>query len=196
MAGPKKRSDVTVDFTGVESGGGRAIPDGEYLLEVVEVTEKESQEGNTYLAWKWKVQDGPYKGAAVYDNTSLKPAALWRLKTLLECLGMEVGGKLGLNLAELKGKSLLVEVANETYQGKQKPRVTNFLRGVGNGGSAAATSGPATSLKKGSKVKFDYEGEEMTGKVSSLDGTSVVVAVEVDGADEEWELNLSEISPA
>lgn len=194
MAGPKKRSDVTIDFTGVESGGGRQIPDGEYLLEVVSIEEKESQDGNPYLGWKWKVGDGPYKGAVVYDNTSLKPAALWRLKTLLECLGMEAGGKLGLNLGELKGKSLLVNVANETYQGKQKPRITDFVRGIGNGGSGAGTSGPASSIKKGSKVKFQYEGSEMTGQVTSLDGSSVVVAVEVDGEKEEWELSLSEIN--
>ena len=42
MAGPKKRSDVTVDFTDVESGG-RSVPDDNYLLEVVSVEEKESQ---------------------------------------------------------------------------------------------------------------------------------------------------------
>lgn len=196
MAGPKKRSDITVDFSGVESGGGRQIPDGEYLLEVVSIEEKESQEGNTYLAWKWKVTDGPYKGAVVYDNTSLKPTALWRLKTLLECLGMTVDGKLGLNLGELKGKALLVNIANETYQGKQKPRITDFVRGIGSGGSAVATSGPVSSIKKGSKIKFQYEGAEMLGSVTSLDGNSVVVAVEIDGATEEWELDLSEVSAA
>ena len=58
----KKRADVTVDFTGIESGG-RAVADGNYVLEVISIEEKESSEGNPYLAWKWKVtDDGPYKG--------------------------------------------------------------------------------------------------------------------------------------
>lgn len=190
MAGPKKRSDITVDFNGVESGGGRAIPDGEYLVEVVSVEEKESQEGNAYLAWKWKVVDGPYKGATVYDNTSLKPTALWRLKTLLECLGLEVDGKMGINFGELKGKSLLVEIANETYQGKQKPRISNFLRGI----STAAPAGDTGGLKKGVVVAFDYEGSKMTGEITSIDGSKVIVLVEVDGEKEEWELDRADVT--
>lgn len=184
-----KRADVTVDFSGVESGG-RSVPDGQYLTEVVSVEEKESQEGNMYLAWKWKVCDGPYKGAIIYDNTSLKPTALWRLKTLLECLGVDVSeGKMGLRLADYKGKTALVMVANEKYQGKDKPRITEFLRGV-----AASKSGPVSTLKKGVTVSFDYEGEQMEGTVSSIEGDTVVVSVVVDGSSEEWELSQSELT--
>ena len=191
MAGPKKRTDCTVDFSGVESGG-RAVPDGEYLLEVVSIEEKESSEGNAYLAWKWKVSDGAYKGASIYDNTSLKSTALWRLKTLLECLGVEVaGGKMALNFKEYIGKTCLVMVANETYQGKQKPRIANFLRGVGKNTTSSA---PADGIKKGATVTFDYEGSQMSGEVTSTDGDKVVVLVEVDGDKEEWELDRSDVT--
>src|SRR5271170_3613659 len=86
----KKKSGVSIDFSGVESGGGRAIPDGNYTVEVTEVTEEESSEGNPYLKWIYKVATGSHKGARIYDNTSLQPQALWRLKTLLECFGEEV----------------------------------------------------------------------------------------------------------
>jgi hypothetical protein len=191
MAGPKKRSDVTVDFSGVESGG-RAVPDGEYLIECLSVEEKESQEGNAYLAWKWKVADGAYKGATVYDNTSLKPTALWRLKSLLECLGEEVDGKFGLNLGSYKGRTTLAVIANETYQGKQKPRITDFLRGIPQTSKSEAASGP----KKGSKVTFEYEGAQMPGVVQGIEGGKVVVLVEVDGSPEEWELEISEVTLA
>lgn len=192
MAGPmKKRADISVDFSGVESGGGRAVPDGEYLIEVISIEEKESQEGNIYLAWKWKIVDGPYKGATLYDNTSLKPTALWRLKSLLECLGVDVpSGKLGLNLSEYKGKSLLAEVANETYQGKQKPRISSFLRGIAK--ATPASNGP----KKGSAVTFDYEGEQMNGVITAVEGSKVIVQVEIDGAKEEWEMNSSDVTLA
>ncbi len=191
MAGPKKRSDVTVDFSGVESGG-RAVPDGEYLIECLSVEEKESQEGNAYLAWKWKVADGAYKGATVYDNTSLKPTALWRLKSLLECLGEEVDGKFGLNLGSYKGRTTLAVIANETYQGKQKPRITDFLRGIPQTSKSETASGP----KKGSKVTFEYEGAQMPGVVQGIEGGKVVVLVEVDGSPEEWELEISEVTLA
>jgi len=192
MAGPKKRSDCTVDFSGVESGG-RAVPDGEYLLEVVSIEEKVSSEGNAYLAWKWKVADGAYKGASIYDNTSLKSTALWRLKTLLECLGVDVSdGKMSLNFKEYLGKTCLVMVANETYQGKQKPRIGEFLRGL----PSAPSSREAGAYKKGSSVSFGYEGSQMMGKVVSVDGSTVVVEVEVEGELEEWELDSSELTAA
>ena len=47
MAGPKKRADVTIDFSGVESGG-RPVPDGEYLMEVLSVEEKETNDEAAY----------------------------------------------------------------------------------------------------------------------------------------------------
>lgn len=185
----RKRTDLSVDFTGVESGGSRAIPDGEYLLEVVSVEEKETKDGDSsYLAWKWKIVDGEYKSATVYDNTSLKPTALWRLKTLLEVLGMEVSGKMGLNFGELKGKRLLAKIANETYQGKEKPRLTEFLRGLSASGSA-----PAQSSLKGKSVSFEFEGETFTGVVLSASGGKLIVETEVEGVKEEWELEEGDV---
>ena len=121
MAGPKRRGGIAVDFTGVESGG-KSVPDGDYLLECTSCEDKESDNG-TYLAWKWKVVEGPSKGASVYDNTSLQPQALWRLKTLFECMGIDVDGKMNINPDAYKGKQVMATIANETYQGKQKPRL-------------------------------------------------------------------------
>ena len=83
------KSSISIDFTGVESGGGaqRKVPNGEYLLKISEVEQKESQAGNDYLSIKYKVANGPLAGAAVWDNVSLKNTALWRLRTLLELIG-------------------------------------------------------------------------------------------------------------
>ena len=185
----KKRADVVVDFTGVESGG-RAVADGNYVLEVISIEEKESSEGNPYLAWKWKVtDDGPYKGATVYDNTSLKSTALWRLKGLLECMGVDVAnGKQGINFGELKGQTVQAKIVNETYQGKEKPRIAEFLRGE-------VASKPSSGLKPGQKVAFDYDGQKMTGKVVTSDGSSVIVSITMeDDSVEEWELEASELT--
>ena len=194
MVNPRKRTDVTVDFGGIESGGGRKIPDGEYLMEVLSIEEKESQDGNAYLAWKWKVVDGEYKGATIYDNTSLKPTALWRLKTLLECLGVDVpNGKLGLNLKEYQGKSLLAEVTNETYQGKERPRISSFLRGIVKSTSVASSAAAEDPFVKGANVKFDYDGSHIVAPIVQVEGSKLIVSVTIDGANEEWELDKSEV---
>lgn len=189
----RKRGGISVDFSGVESGG-RAIPDDDYLLEVVSVEEKEGRDsGAIYLAWKYKVADGAYKGATVYDNTSLSPQALWRLKRLLEAMGIQADGKMSLDINSYKGKRVLATIANEEYNGKQKPRVVEFLFGAPGENSS---SGPSNPYKKGSRVAFEYEGSQVTGVVSSVEGNKVIVAVTVDGEAEEWELEASELAPA
>jgi len=189
----RKRGGISVDFSGVESGG-RAIPDDDYLLEVVSVEEKEGRDsGAIYLAWKYKVADGVYKGATVYDNTSLSPQALWRLKRLLEAMGIQADGKMSLDLNAYKGKRVLATIANEEYNGKQKPRIVEFLFGNATESKEVA---PASPYKKGSRVSFEYDGEQMSGVVSSVEGNKVIVSVTVDGAPEEWELEASELKVA
>lgn len=194
MATPsKRRGGIQVDFSGVESGTSRPVPDGNYPLECVSVEEKESRDGNPYLAWKWKVDGGPSKGATIYDNTSLQPQALWRLKGLLECMGVKADGKMALDTATYKGKKVWAEVANETYQGKEKPRIANFLMSDPGG---PGEESPAKSLKKGTRVTFEFEGDILEGQVVSLEKDKVIVSTEIDGATEEWELSYSDVTEA
>ena len=130
MASKKRRSNaIEVDFNGVESGGSRSIPDGTYLVEVKKITQEEgSDSGEPYLAWQFKVVEGKYKGATLFDNTSLQPQALWKLKTLLECLGEEVpDSTMRLVLSDYIGRRVQVEVTNEEYNGKDRPRITGYL---------------------------------------------------------------------
>ena len=190
-----KRSGISVDFTGVESGG-RAIPDDDYLLEVVSCEEKESGDGNPYLAWKWKVVEGSVKGATLYDNTSLQPQALWRLKMAMECMGMDVNsGKMSISPESFKGKRAFCSVGNEKYQGKDKPRITAFLGNASMAGGGESTSSPGITLKKGTKVSFDFEGEKMEGIITGLENGKVVVTTNINGTKEEWELTSAEVTP-
>lgn len=119
---------IQVDFSGVESGGGRTVDDGSYVAEVTSVEEAESESGNPYLVWKWKITEkGSAKGAMIWDNTSLQPQALWRLKTLLEVLGMDVpNSAMVLDIKKIVGKTATLEITNEDYRGKAKPRVTGY----------------------------------------------------------------------
>lgn len=202
------KKGVTVDFSGVESGGGRAVDDGEYLAEVTSVSEEESSEGNPYLGWKWKIiEAGDAKGATIYDNTSLQPQALWRLKGLLEVLGFDIpDSAMTIDLKGLVGKKAKLEITNEEYRGKQKPRVTAF-----NGASEAAASKAKSKLKpgegdepddedededdspkfkKGQKVSFkDEDGTRYKGVVVSVEGDTATVKVD----DDEYEVETDQL---
>lgn len=210
---PVRGKKVRVDFSGVDTSSGREVPDGQYLLAVESVEEKESSEGNPYLAWTYKVAEGDVKGAKVWDNTSLQPQALWRLAKLLRCLGVdEIEGEMDLDLGSYIGRQVHAEILNETYQGKRKPRVTDFLSTEAGAEEeaeeeveeeeeevakpvakkkVAKAAGP--KLKVGSKVKFtDDEGDVQKGVLTEIDGDTA----KIDVKGEEWEVDASEVSPA
>lgn len=123
-AGKKKgrKGGLKLDFEGVESGS-RAVADGTYAAAIDSAEEDESSEGNPMLKLTHKLKNG----AKLFDNVSLLPQALWRLKTLLECIGEEVpDGEYELDPADLIGKELMIEVTNEKWQGKDRPKVTGY----------------------------------------------------------------------
>ena len=104
------------------------IPEGEYAVTVDEVSVEESQQGNQYLKWVFKVLDGKQKGSKIYHNTSLLPQSLFNLKNLLIALGVPVPDKaFQLNLDECEGCNCGVTIAHETYDGKKRSRVTDVF---------------------------------------------------------------------
>ena len=122
-----KKKSLRVDMSGVESGG-RNLPDGSYEFEIIESVVKESAEGNQYISLKTKVASGSHKGATVYDNLSLLPQALWKLRSLLEALGYDIpDGEMDLDPSDLVGEKFHAEVTNEKYEGKDRPRISGYL---------------------------------------------------------------------
>lgn len=130
MAKNKKSRSISVDFTGVEAGGGSNVPEGQYEVKVVEVEQKTSDNsGNDYLAWEFQViSPAKYKGKKLYHNTSLTPQSLWNLRGLLEQLGVEVPEEpTDIDLDDLIDRTVGCEVQHEEYKGKPKPRIVDFF---------------------------------------------------------------------
>jgi hypothetical protein len=91
---------MRIDFGGVDKEirrGGRAvrIPEGDYILKIVEAEEATGERsGAKYLRWTFQVAEGEHKGKRLRMNTSLKPDALWNLRNLIHAaLGKNVAGK-------------------------------------------------------------------------------------------------------
>ena len=119
------KKSVTVDFKGVE--GRMKVADGDYELEVDEVTQEEGDKA-PYFKWKFKVTGPDSTGAALYHNTSLAPQALWNLRNLLEALSIEVpDGALEIDLTELPGLTVGGSVVNEKYEGRDSPKLVDFF---------------------------------------------------------------------
>ena len=141
----REGSSVNVDLSGVETSR-RAIPEGTYSLVVNQVEQKTSREGNPMISFEFEVSEGPHKGAKLFENCSLQPQALFKLKSVLLALGMEIPNKaFDLNLKDLIGLECEVEVGHETYEGKKRARILEYIN-------------PEES--EGSEEEDEEEGEE------------------------------------
>lgn len=209
----KKSSSLKVDFSGVESSD-FSMPNGPYVLAVTSVELKKSNNsGETYLAWEYKVAEGEHKGKKVWDNTSLQPQALWRLRNLLEAFGYEVNdGEVDLDLESFENELVGAEIENEKFKGKDKPRIVAFssVNGLDKGAAAANDDDEeeepepepekttrrkkpaAPSFAKGDSVSFQDDGQTFKGSITSIEGDVATVKV---GKDE-WEIDFADLTPA
>lgn len=122
----RSSSSVNVDLSGVEASR-KAIPEGTYEVVVNEATQKDSRDGNPMIAFEFEVAEGAHKGAKLYENCSLQPQALFKLKSVLLALGMDIPNKaFDLNLRDLVGLTCEVEVGHEVYGGKKRARILQY----------------------------------------------------------------------
>lgn len=122
----RSSGSVNVDLSGVETSR-KAIPEGTYEVVVNEATQKDSRDGNPMIAFEFEVTEGAHKGAKLYENCSLQPQALFKLKSVLLALGMDIPNKaFDLNLRDLVGLTCEVEVGHEVYEGKKRARILQY----------------------------------------------------------------------
>ena len=122
----RSSSSVNVDLSGVEASR-KAIPEGTYEVVVNEATQKNSRDGNPMIAFEFEVAEGAHKGAKLYENCSLQPQALFKLKSVLLALGMNIPNKaFDLNLRDLVSLTCEVEVGHEVYEGKKRARILQY----------------------------------------------------------------------
>ena len=120
-------ASVNVDLSGVETSR-KTIPEGVYTLVVDSATQKSSQGGNPMIAFEFSVAEGKYQGSKLYENCSLQPQALFKLKSVLIALGLEIPNKaFDLDLKDLIGLTCEVEVGHEVYEGKKRARILEYI---------------------------------------------------------------------
>ena len=117
---------MKLDFTGVESF--QTASEGVHACKIVSADEKTSSGGNDMIVVAFEVIKGLDTGARVYENFPLVDKALWKLKGLLQAIGMKADGKVQLDLDKLVGKTCSVTVKHEEYEGKTRARVDSISK--------------------------------------------------------------------
>lgn len=135
-----------IDFP--EDSGFETIPPGTYTCSVFDASVLESKSsGAPYIAWTLIILEGDYSGRKLFYNTSLQPQALWKLREVLQALGMEVGDSIELELDELLGTHLVAETGLREWNGKEREEVQNVLP-ISRAVKPAKTAAPKSDPKK------------------------------------------------
>lgn len=207
----RKAGIVSVDFTGVEAGtGGRLLDEDRYQFEVEEAeVETGETSGKDYIKLTLVVVDGDFKGTKAWDNLSLQPQALWKLRGFMEAGGLEtVDGEMDIDPTEFVGLVVMGDVIHEDYKGKPKHRLNGYASideaeatdtaGKGGGGAVRKKVGGKTaeeeapSFKLRQKVSFKDGKKTLEGVLSAIDGETYTVKV---GKDE-YEMGADDLEAA
>ena len=199
-----KGNTVRVDFTGVEAGGGSVLlPEGPMLLEVSDISQEVGADsGQPYLAFEFEVVEGKYEGKKAWDNFSLQPQSLWKLRGFLEAAGQDTeDGVQDLDLDEIKGLIVTADIVHEDYKGKPKSKIAGYTPAE----EEVEKPTPSKAKKKPTKdedeetirvkqrVSFKDGKKQLVGKVVSIEDDVVTVAV---GDDDEYEMAIEDVTPA
>lgn len=210
---------ISVDFTGVEAGGGRLLPEDRYLFEVDNVEEKEGEEsGKAYLELTLKVIENPdYDGTKAWDNLSLQPQALWKLRGFMEAAGLETtDGPMDIDPDSFIGCIVECDVIHEDYKGKTKHRISSYNVPEDTGGGAQSTNGdrqaeerpapsrrpvngarraaaePEASWKVRQRVAFMDGKKRLEGVITTIEDDKITVRV----GREEYEVGSDDLEAA
>lgn len=118
---------VKVDMTGVESYS--RCPEGEWLARLKKIEEVEIQgSGDNGLKAQFEVIKGDAKGCSVFETFSLTEKALWKLKSFLDAAGLKSSGRLSLDLDKLEGKTCIIDVIHDEYNGQKRAKISAYIK--------------------------------------------------------------------
>lgn len=91
--------------------GDGLIPEGRYVCEIADITEKTTRSGDRLWRVRFRVLNGPHAGAVFFDHIVFAGAGLLRFKGLCEAL--RLGSVVTTDPKDFLGKGVLVDVGIE-----------------------------------------------------------------------------------
>ena len=112
----------TLDFSNVPSN--EPLVEGTYELTISKVEEKQSSSGKDMILVTFKHEES---GSAIWENYMLQENCLWKLKELLDAVGIDTSGPVDIEWSDLVGQVVAAKVTQEEYNGSMKSRVAKVM---------------------------------------------------------------------
>lgn len=132
------RTQLIVDLSDTESRGGKKgvgskrYKEGDYGVKVVKaVTGKSKVQKTPQVEVTFQFLDGKYKGDKIVDQFYLSENSLWRLRNLIEGMGLKVPSKkIKIDIKKWIGKKLAITIEDDEWENDEgktrvKSRVTD-----------------------------------------------------------------------
>jgi hypothetical protein len=119
------------DFSSVEPSSFGLIPNGKYVAMITSVEKRETKAGTGhYLAMRFDIIDGKYKGRVVFNNLNLwnpNPQAVKMSQRDMAGICRAVGVMTPKDASELANKAIGIQLGarNNDYKGEQE----NYIKG-------------------------------------------------------------------
>ena len=104
----------------------RFVPNGDYLVTVIEASETFSKAGDEMIKLKLEVEE---HGVRLYDYLVATESSFWKIDTFRKAIGEAVveGEEVELSASDLEGRQGYVRLKVEEYQGKKNNKVELWL---------------------------------------------------------------------
>ena len=202
----KTPKSLSVDFTGIERGGGGSnprLPEGDYLARVVgcELRTKKDDPSKKHLLWKLQITDGNKRGVGKSFNhrTGLSNESLWSLRGfLMDLLGADKVPQRAVDIPieaiVKKQPSLGITIEDDDYNGKETSKISaTFPKADWASLKGAATADDEEDEEDEEDEDEEEEEEAPKAKKSKKSKKPVVEEDDEEDEDDEDELEVDEL---
>lgn len=139
-----KSNVMVLDLTNYKDRVSARVEPGTYTVVIDDAEQGTSANQNPKVTVYFRVVGGNYDGATLVDFLTLTEAAMFRMVGLMNAVGMKAPRKrIQVDLNKFIGKTLQVEVDDDTYNGRTRSKVQNFMKAAA--GSASVADVPDTT---------------------------------------------------
>ena len=115
---------LNLDFSSVPSR--EPLDEGVYDLTIAKIEETTSSTGNPMLKVEYDV-NGVEGNRKLWDNYVLIDKCLWKVKELVDALGVDTSELVEMDVSELLGMQVKAKVIQETYNGDIVNRIKKVM---------------------------------------------------------------------